>query len=457
MGRRKIEIQPITHERNRSVTFLKRKNGLFKKAYELGVLCSVDVAVIVFEERPGHHVKLFQYCSTDIQNIIQRHIRHDGERDTRGPADFAPGAATKVEDADVDIVEDEDDEEEGGPSISNRGSIKRRSDGLHLDTDYMPHRSLDSPHSFPPNPAASMIQRQQGFPQRTGQHMSQRHYEQDNHHLHLTTDRHQLSPVQSKRPRIGMESPHTPTLGMYSSQQFRVPGHPSSLTQGSSHSHIQAQQSSYPDYPPFTAPSSSSQSFGSLSSRDRATGASDRSISGMTTRTVYGNVPASTSAGVSGRTDNFGFIGGTDDGRRRSATASSAGSNLGLDWPSSKAGPMVQTTERDRRSEQEKERPIERTASGSSGGGPNSGTGTSATGVGGSGWLDFLSGNGTASSGVTNAGLPSTSSPGGLSWERGSSNRTRTGGGAGSEEGTGEMDGLSLFSLNSGEAKKEGG
>ncbi|KAJ3480547.1 hypothetical protein NLJ89_g12273 [Agrocybe chaxingu] len=101
MGRRKIEIQPITHERNRSVTFLKawhlaysyltstfdlppvsfhrirrrqRKNGLFKKAYELGVLCSVDVAVIIFEERPGHHVKLYQYCSSDINNIVQRHL-----------------------------------------------------------------------------------------------------------------------------------------------------------------------------------------------------------------------------------------------------------------------------------------------------------------------------------------------------------------------------------------------
>ncbi|KAK0472132.1 hypothetical protein IW261DRAFT_1509150 [Armillaria novae-zelandiae] len=75
MGRRKIEIQPITHERNRSVTFLKRKNGLFKKAYELGVLCSVDVAVIIFEERPGHHLKLYEYCSGDTRDIVQRHLR----------------------------------------------------------------------------------------------------------------------------------------------------------------------------------------------------------------------------------------------------------------------------------------------------------------------------------------------------------------------------------------------
>ncbi|KAI0698359.1 hypothetical protein BC835DRAFT_1249064, partial [Cytidiella melzeri] len=88
MGRRKIEIQPITHERNRAVTFLKRKNGLFKKAYELGVLCSVDVAVIIFEERPGHQVKLYQYCSGDVKGIVNRHLEFDGERDTKTPHDF---------------------------------------------------------------------------------------------------------------------------------------------------------------------------------------------------------------------------------------------------------------------------------------------------------------------------------------------------------------------------------
>ncbi|KAL1675336.1 hypothetical protein EV122DRAFT_184983, partial [Schizophyllum commune] len=89
MGRRKIEIRPIQHERNRAVTFLKRKNGLFKKAYELGVLCSVDVAVIIFEDRPGHQAKLYQYASSDVDAIVQRQTTHEGEKDTKGPPDFA--------------------------------------------------------------------------------------------------------------------------------------------------------------------------------------------------------------------------------------------------------------------------------------------------------------------------------------------------------------------------------
>ncbi|KAG8922001.1 hypothetical protein FRC02_012214 [Tulasnella sp. 418] len=84
MGRRKIEIQPITHDRNRSVTFLKRKNGLFKKAYELGVLCSVDVCVIVF----GHNGKLHEYSSGDVNHILERRIKYTGDRDCRRPADF---------------------------------------------------------------------------------------------------------------------------------------------------------------------------------------------------------------------------------------------------------------------------------------------------------------------------------------------------------------------------------
>jgi len=53
---------------SRSVTFLKRKGGLFKKAHELSVLCSVDVAVIIF----GHNKKLYEYSSGDINETIAR-------------------------------------------------------------------------------------------------------------------------------------------------------------------------------------------------------------------------------------------------------------------------------------------------------------------------------------------------------------------------------------------------
>ncbi|KAI0358156.1 hypothetical protein OH77DRAFT_1387000, partial [Trametes cingulata] len=127
MGRRKIEIQPITHERNRSVTFLKRKNGLFKKAYELGVLCSVDVAVIIFEERPGHHAKLYQYCSTDVNAMVQRHLRFDGERDTKGPADFSNNSNNKADDAADD--DDEGDDDDGSQKRRDSKSTKVKVEG----------------------------------------------------------------------------------------------------------------------------------------------------------------------------------------------------------------------------------------------------------------------------------------------------------------------------------------
>lgn len=50
-------------------TFLKRKGGLFKKAHELSVLCSVDVAVFVF----GNNKKLYEYSSIDMRDLIARY------------------------------------------------------------------------------------------------------------------------------------------------------------------------------------------------------------------------------------------------------------------------------------------------------------------------------------------------------------------------------------------------
>lgn len=47
-------------------TFLKRKSGLFKKAYELSELCQIDIAVIIF----GNHNKLYEFSSKDSPEDI---------------------------------------------------------------------------------------------------------------------------------------------------------------------------------------------------------------------------------------------------------------------------------------------------------------------------------------------------------------------------------------------------
>lgn len=48
---------------------MKRKGGLFKKAHELAVLCSVDVAVIIF----GQNKKLYEYSSCDMHDALGRY------------------------------------------------------------------------------------------------------------------------------------------------------------------------------------------------------------------------------------------------------------------------------------------------------------------------------------------------------------------------------------------------
>ncbi|KAK6454847.1 transcription factor of the MADS box family [Scheffersomyces xylosifermentans] len=69
MGRRKIEIQPLTDDRNRTVTFVKRKAGLFKKAHELSVLCQVDLAVIIV----GNNHKIYEFSSVDTGELIKEY------------------------------------------------------------------------------------------------------------------------------------------------------------------------------------------------------------------------------------------------------------------------------------------------------------------------------------------------------------------------------------------------
>ena len=73
MGRKKIRIERIKDERNRQVTFTKRKNGLMKKAMELSVLCDCDIALVIVNSNN----KAFQYSSSakdgEIESVLEKY------------------------------------------------------------------------------------------------------------------------------------------------------------------------------------------------------------------------------------------------------------------------------------------------------------------------------------------------------------------------------------------------
>ncbi|XP_028761914.1 truncated transcription factor CAULIFLOWER A-like [Neltuma alba] len=85
MGRGRVQLKRIENKINRQVTFSKRRNGLFKKAHEISVLCDAEVALIVF----SHKGKLFEYATDScMEKILERHERYAyAERQLAGAND----------------------------------------------------------------------------------------------------------------------------------------------------------------------------------------------------------------------------------------------------------------------------------------------------------------------------------------------------------------------------------
>ncbi|KAJ9151969.1 Transcription factor RLM1 [Pleurostoma richardsiae] len=154
MGRRKIEIKAIKDDRNRSVTFLKRKGGLFKKAHELSVLCSVDVAVFIF----GSNKKLYEYSSGDMRELITRYTYHGGPNEHKGPADFNGGA------------DDEDEDDENGTPPHMEGMEPHMMPPHHFSTQPpFPQIRHHTPSASPPIPNGVV------FAQHAAQHIQRGH------------------------------------------------------------------------------------------------------------------------------------------------------------------------------------------------------------------------------------------------------------------------------------------
>ncbi|CAN6178722.1 unnamed protein product [Urochloa humidicola] len=71
MGRVKLQIKRIENNTNRQVTFSKRRNGLIKKAYELSVLCDIDIALIMFS--PSNRLSHFSGRKR-IEDVIEKYV-----------------------------------------------------------------------------------------------------------------------------------------------------------------------------------------------------------------------------------------------------------------------------------------------------------------------------------------------------------------------------------------------
>uniref|UniRef100_M4D5K6 MADS-box domain-containing protein n=1 Tax=Brassica campestris TaxID=3711 RepID=M4D5K6_BRACM len=71
MGRVKIQMRKIVDRQQRNIAFAKRKSGLLKKAYELFVLCNVQMVLIFFS--PSGKLFLFD-TKTRMEETIKKYV-----------------------------------------------------------------------------------------------------------------------------------------------------------------------------------------------------------------------------------------------------------------------------------------------------------------------------------------------------------------------------------------------
>ncbi|XP_067168953.1 myocyte-specific enhancer factor 2B [Apteryx mantelli] len=133
MGRKKIQISRILDQRNRQVTFTKRKFGLMKKAYELSVLCDCEIALIIFNSTN----RLFQYASTDMDKVLLKYTEYSEPHESRTNSDILETLKRKglgLESQELELDE--------GPDAGEK--MRRPNEGMDL--------TVARPRFYPPAP-----------------------------------------------------------------------------------------------------------------------------------------------------------------------------------------------------------------------------------------------------------------------------------------------------------------
>ncbi|CAG8495751.1 1557_t:CDS:2 [Paraglomus occultum] len=146
MGRKKIQIKPIKDERNRQVTFLKRKFGLMKKAYELSVLCDCEIALIIFNSNN----KLVQYASTDIDKILLKYTEYSEPHESKGNHDFANTA-------------DVDDDDNPPATVYDPSSTPEQKQATPPSYQHNPYHVSYNNGMYAPSPQPYIVQQPQQY------------------------------------------------------------------------------------------------------------------------------------------------------------------------------------------------------------------------------------------------------------------------------------------------------
>ncbi|XP_065910872.1 myocyte-specific enhancer factor 2C-like [Dysidea avara] len=103
MGRKKIAITRISDERNRQITFSKRKYGLLKKAYELSILCDTEIAIMMIT----NNCKLYQYASSNINEFLMKYTEIQEPFESKTNADVWQDVTRKEVKGEKDDSDDE--------------------------------------------------------------------------------------------------------------------------------------------------------------------------------------------------------------------------------------------------------------------------------------------------------------------------------------------------------------
>ncbi|ORZ40217.1 myocyte enhancer factor 2D [Catenaria anguillulae PL171] len=87
MGRHKTKIEYIADERMRQLMFLKRKQAINRKLWEISVVCGVECLAVYF----ASNGKMFAFSSTgSLDDTMLRYCAYDEPHEVRTVADVRP-------------------------------------------------------------------------------------------------------------------------------------------------------------------------------------------------------------------------------------------------------------------------------------------------------------------------------------------------------------------------------